>query len=124
MQMPEESAANYKMCIPLPNVVAYVLHCERRDGRVVDCGCLENSWVNSPGGSNPSPSVKRSAAFLFAGEFAVHVILRHGLSPWVHRSQGQRSVCRMLRVVLGWVVNSVTLRYARAVQPAGYFETT
>jgi hypothetical protein len=31
---------------------------------VVDCGCLENSWVNSPGGSNPSPSVKRPLAFL------------------------------------------------------------
>jgi hypothetical protein len=22
------------------------------------CGCLENSWVNRPGGSNPSPSVE------------------------------------------------------------------
>src|SRR5215468_2043150 len=55
-----------KMCAPLPNVVAYVVHCERRDGRVDDCGCLENSWVNSPGGSNPSPSVKRPVAFLVA----------------------------------------------------------
>ena len=24
---------------------------------MVYCGCLENSWVNRPGGSNPSPSV-------------------------------------------------------------------
>lgn len=29
----------------------------RKDGGVVYRGCLENSWVNSPGGSNPSPSV-------------------------------------------------------------------
>ncbi len=33
----------------------------RRDGRVDYCGCLENSWVNRPGGSNPSPSVKAMA---------------------------------------------------------------
>src|SRR5437016_14609288 len=33
----------------------------RKDGRVDYCGCLENSWVNSPGGSNPSPSVRMSS---------------------------------------------------------------
>ena len=37
---------------------AGMLHSCRRDGRVDYCGCLENSWVNSPGGSNPSPSVE------------------------------------------------------------------
>ena len=25
---------------------------------MVYCDCLENSWVNSPGGSNPSPSAE------------------------------------------------------------------
>jgi hypothetical protein len=44
--------------IPLSKLDYYMLHCRRRDGRVDYCGCLENSWVNSPGGSNPSPSVK------------------------------------------------------------------
>ena len=32
-----------------------------RDGRVDYCGCLENSWVNRPGGSNPSPSARAMA---------------------------------------------------------------
>ncbi len=86
---------------------------------MVDCGCLENSWVNSPGGSNPSPSVKRPLAFLVAGEFAALLILRRqGLSSLVRHFQGKQSVCWMLRVVLGWMVNySVTLRYARTFQP-------
>src|SRR5579875_3074354 len=35
----------------------------RRDGRVVYCDCLENSWVHSPGGSNPSPSAIREGCF-------------------------------------------------------------
>jgi hypothetical protein len=43
---------------PLSKSGAYVLHFCRRDGRVDYCGCLENSWVNRPGGSNPSPSVE------------------------------------------------------------------
>jgi hypothetical protein len=31
----------------------------RRDGRVVDCGGLENRWgVTAPGGSNPSLSAR------------------------------------------------------------------
>lgn len=36
-----------------------MVHYDWKDGRVVYCGCLENSWVNSPGGSNPSPSAHR-----------------------------------------------------------------
>ena len=36
-----------------------------RDGRAVYGDCLENNWVNSPGGSNPSPSAKGNGAFLF-----------------------------------------------------------
>ena len=43
---------------------------------------LKTDWVNSPGGSNPSPSVKRQVAFSLAGEFAVLLILRRqGLNP-------------------------------------------
>jgi hypothetical protein len=34
---------------------------------VDDCGCLENSWVNSPGGSNPSPSVPVLDEEVFSG---------------------------------------------------------
>jgi hypothetical protein len=54
-------------------------HISRRDGRVVYCGCLENSWVNSPGGSNPSPSARGSfalfvLAFLFNLENNVVVL--------------------------------------------------
>ena len=45
-------------CLPLSKSGTCMLHCRRRDGRVDYCGCLENSWVNRPGGSNPSPSVK------------------------------------------------------------------
>ena len=43
-----------------------MVHYARRDGRVVYCDCLENSWVNSPGGSNPSPSVEGVTGFLGA----------------------------------------------------------
>ncbi len=40
------------------HVFQFLERIARRDGRVVYCGCLENSWVNSPGGSNPSPSAQ------------------------------------------------------------------
>jgi len=39
---------------------------------VVYCGCLENSWVNSPGSSNPPLSVSEEAAvplLLYADAF-------------------------------------------------------
>jgi hypothetical protein len=49
-------------CISLSKKGECMLNCRRRDGRVDYCGCLENSWVNSPGGSNPSPSVKAMAS--------------------------------------------------------------
>ncbi len=39
---------------------------------MVYCGCLENSWVNSPGSSNPPLSVSKEAEvplLLYAGAF-------------------------------------------------------
>src|SRR5579875_3078147 len=48
----------------------------RRDGRVVYCDCLENSWVHSPGGSNPSPSAIRVGCFPPGRVFFAHLPLR------------------------------------------------
>ncbi|SRR6266705_2764027 len=48
---------------PLPILTLLWYSYVWKDGRVVYCGCLENSWVNCPGGSNPSPSVSEEESY-------------------------------------------------------------
>ncbi len=60
-----------------PNHTEICYTTTRRDGRVVYCDCLENSWVHSPGGSNPSPSAFREGAFPQAGCFFAYLLLPH-----------------------------------------------
>jgi hypothetical protein len=62
--------------------VLYMVYYLRRDGRVVYCGCLENSWVNSPRGSNPFPSVARVVRAL-----CIDVCVPTLLMPDFHLSQ-------------------------------------
>ena len=38
------------------------------------CGCLENSWVNSPGGSNPSPSAKKVKSLFISRSVRLYFI--------------------------------------------------
>ena len=75
--------------LALPFVVNLWYTNARRDGRVDYCGCLENSWVNRPGGSNPSLSASKA------------------LKPFYLL----RSFCRMVNYC-------VSYRYVRAVKPA------
>jgi hypothetical protein len=44
--------------------------------RVVDGGGLENRWVNSPGGSNPSPSEVQGRKFDIRVISGISLILR------------------------------------------------
>ena len=62
---------------------------------MVYCGCLENSWVNSPGSSNPPLSVSKEALMpllLYAGAF--HTMWGEGSISNVLRLQTESTVKR------------------------------